>query len=104
METYQQIKVPGKRQTLFISFADWKRSRLLGGVHQSLDANGDKHFHRESCGGGFFCDTPLPTADRRLGRDRNLVSRRNALQSRNLFPGRCRHVTFFPLYVAMRYL
>lgn len=62
---------------------------MPGGLHQPFDEDRDEHFHRKSRGSGLFCDTPLPPADRRLGCDRNLVPRRSAVQSRDLFPGRC---------------
>lgn len=82
----------GKAKQTFSSFfssADWERARVPGGLHQPFDEDRDEHFHRKSRGSGLFCDTPLPPADRRLGCNRNLVSRRSAVQSRDLFPGRC---------------
>jgi hypothetical protein len=66
---------------------DWQRARMLGGLHESLDADRNKYFHREPRGCRLLCDTPVLASDRCVGRHGDLVPRRSAVQSRDLLPG-----------------
>lgn len=92
---------------------DWKRSCVRCSVLESVDANGDEYFHRwywlvdiviascwiywkishflsdsESRHRWLLCDSRLPTSDRAVGCNWDLVSRRYGMQVRDLFPGK----------------
>lgn len=64
-----------------------KRAGLHRGLHEPHDAHRDEHLHREPGRGGLFRDPVLPAADRRLGRDRNVVHGQGHVQGRHLLSG-----------------
>lgn len=71
----------------FYHFSDRKRARLPGGLHKPFDAHRDEHFHRQPRRGRLLCDIAVLAADGRLGRHRDVVPRRNAVQSSHLLSG-----------------
>lgn len=58
-------------------------------VHESHDAHGDQHLHREPGGGRLLCHPVLSAGDSAVGRDRDLVHGQINVQGTHLFPGEC---------------
>ena len=71
--------------------AGGQRTSLHSRLHESHDAHGDQHLHREPGGGGLLCDSLLSASHRVVGRHGDVVHGESHVQGPHLLPGKGNH-------------